>query len=64
MGINNGNAKQQIVQLALKKKGSAQVRQNPQLVYLSKNGSIFNAPGAKPADATAATTTKPSIQDF
>ena len=64
MGVNNVNAKQQIVQLALKKKGSAQVRKNPQLVYLSKNGSIFDAPGVNPAQAPATTPTRATIQDL
>ena len=64
MGVNNVNAKQQIVQLALKKKGTAQTRQNPQLVYLSKNGSIFNAPGAKPTNSAQTTTSKADIRDL
>lgn len=62
MGVSNVNAKQQIVQLALKKKGSVQVRKNPQLVYLSKNGSIFNAPGVKPANNP--TNSRPDIRDL
>ena len=64
MGVNNVNAKQQIVQLALKKKGTAQTRQNPQLVYLSKNGSIFNAPGAKPTNSAQTTTPRADIRDL
>ena len=64
MGVNNVNAKQQIVRLALKKKGNAQVRQNPQLVYLSKNGSIFNAPGAKTTNSAPTTTQKADIRDL
>lgn len=64
MGINNVNAKQQIVQLALKKKGTAQTRQNPQLVYLSKNGSIFNAPGVKSADGSQTATQRANIGDL